>query len=78
VKRGAIVFAVVALLLLADGSYLQVSHNNVGGDTGSLFGNPHFFLSAGTVVLISGGLLLAGAAILWVLAELRVRKGRGH
>jgi hypothetical protein len=78
VKRGAIVFAIVALLLLADGSYLQVSHNNVGGDTGSLFGNPHFFLSAGTVVLISGGLLLAGAAILWVLAELRVRKGRGH
>jgi hypothetical protein len=78
VKRGAIVFAIVALLLLADGSYLQVSHNNVGGDTGSLFGNPHFFLSAGTVVLISGGLLLAGAAILWALAELRVRKGRGH
>jgi hypothetical protein len=73
-KRGAVVFAVVALLLLADGSYLQVTRNSVGGDTGTLFGNPHLFLSAGTVVLISGGLLLAGAAIMWAVALLRDRR----
>jgi len=67
-KRGALIFTIVALLLLADGSYLQVTNNNVGGDTGTLFGNPHFFLSAGTVVLISGGVLLLGAVIMWAFA----------
>jgi hypothetical protein len=80
-KRGAIVFGVVALLLLADGSYLQLTNNQVGGDTGVLFGNPNFFLSAGTVVLISGGLLLVGAAIMWAVAVRRERRlpaGRGQ
>src|SRR5258708_17272257 len=71
-KRGALVFAVVALLLLADGSYLLVSNNQVGGDTGVLFGNPNMSLSAGTVVLISGGLLLLGAVIMWAVA---IRRG---
>jgi len=81
VKRGALVFAVVSLLLFADGSYLQVTKNEVGGDSGVLFGNPHFFLSAGTVVLISGGFLLLGAAIMWAVAvrrERRVPAGRGQ
>jgi hypothetical protein len=73
-KRGAVVFAVVALLLLADGSYLQVTRNQVGGDTGTLFGNPKLSLSAGTVVLISGGLLLLGAAIMWAVALRRDRR----
>jgi hypothetical protein len=80
-KRGALVFAVVALLLLADGSYLLVSNNQVGGDTGVLFGNPNMSLSAGTVVLISGGLLLLGAVIMWVVAirrEGRLSGGRGQ
>jgi hypothetical protein len=82
-KRGALVFAVVSLLLLADGSYLLVSNNQVGGDTGVLFGNPNMSLSAGTVVLISGGLLLLGAVIMWAVAirrEVRgqMRKGQGH
>ena len=74
-KRGAVIFGIVALLLLADGSYLQVTNNNVGGDTGVLFGNPHFFLSAGQVVLISGGVLLLGALIMWVFAA---RRGQGN
>jgi hypothetical protein len=78
-KRGAIVFAVVALLLFADGSYLIATKNQVGGDTGVLFGNPHFFLSAGTVVLISSGFLILGAAIMWAVAvwrETRPAPGR--
>jgi hypothetical protein len=75
-KRGAVVFAVIALLLLADGSYLQVANNQVGGDTGVLFGNPNFALSAGTVVLISGGVLLIGAAIMWLVAARRERQLR--
>jgi hypothetical protein len=80
-KRGALVFAIVALLLLADGTYLQLSNNQVGGDTGVLFGNPNFALSAGTVVLISGGFLLLGAALMWFAAirrEGRPSGGRDH
>jgi hypothetical protein len=70
-KRIAIVTAVVALLLLIDGTYLQLSNNQVGGDSGILFGNPNLFLSAGTVVLISGGLILLGAVLMWVMAVRR-------
>jgi hypothetical protein len=70
-KRIAIVTAIIALLLLIDGTYLQLSHNEVGGDSGILFGNPNLFLSAGTVVLISGGLTLLGAVIMWVVAVRR-------
>lgn len=76
-KRVAVVFGVLALLLLADGSYLQVSNNQVGGDTGVLFGNPNLVLSAGTVVLISGGFLLLGAAIMWAVAIWRERRSVG-
>jgi hypothetical protein len=76
-KRGAIVFAVVALLLFADGSYLLVTKNQVGGDTGVLFGNSHFFLSAGTVVLISSGFLILGAAIMWAVAVWRETRPAG-
>jgi hypothetical protein len=77
-KRGALVFGVLALVLLADGSYLQLTDNQVGGDTGVLFGNPNLVLSAGTIVLISGGFLLVGAALMWVVAIRRERKGQGH
>jgi hypothetical protein len=70
-KRIAVVTGVVAVLLLIDGIYLQLSHNEVGGDSGILFGNPNLFLSAGTVVLISGALMLAGTGIMWVVAVRR-------
>jgi hypothetical protein len=73
-RRIALITAIIAVLLLIDGTYLQLSNNEVGGDSGVLFGNPHLFLSAGTVVLISGGLLLLGAALMW--AVLAYRKGR--
>jgi hypothetical protein len=81
VKRGAIALAVVALLLFADGSYLIARKNQVGGDTGVLFGDPHFFLSAGTVVVISSLLLILGAAVMWAVAvwrETRPAGGRGR
>jgi hypothetical protein len=35
-KRVALVFGVVTLLLFADGIYLLATHNQVGGDTGVL------------------------------------------
>jgi hypothetical protein len=74
VKRIAIVTAVIALLLLIDGTYLQVTNNQVGGDSGILFGDANIFVSAGAVVLFSGGLMLLGAVLMWVVA-LR-RQGR--
>jgi hypothetical protein len=73
-KRIALVTAITAVVLLIDGAYLQLSSNEVGGDSGILFGNPNLFLSAGTVVLISGGLMLVGAGIMWAVAM--GRKGR--
>jgi hypothetical protein len=73
IKRAAIVFAVVSLLLFADGAYLQASNDNVGGDTGVLFGNPNDSLSAGTVVLISAALVMVGAVIMWAVALRRDR-----
>jgi hypothetical protein len=73
-KRGAIAFAIVAVLLLGDGSYLQATHNEVGGDSGILFGNAHLFLSAGTVVIISGVMLIVAAAIMWGVAIWRDRR----
>ena len=69
-KRIALALGVISLLLLADGSYLQVTNNQVYGDTGTLFGNPNIFLSAGTIVLISGGLVLMAALAMW-LADVR-------
>jgi hypothetical protein len=76
-KRAAIVFTIVSLLLFADGSYLQVTKNDVGGDTGTLFGNPNLALSAGTVVLISAGMLLVASLIMWVVAVRRDRRSAG-
>ena len=75
-KRGSIVFGIVALLLLADGTYLDATNNQVGGDQGAFFGNANVVLSAGTTVLVAGGLLAIGAIIMrpktkppWTLAH---------
>jgi hypothetical protein len=66
-RRAALVFGIVALLLLADGGYLLASHDNVGGDTGVLFGNSSYFLNAGTVVVISGLFVLVVSVIMWLV-----------
>jgi len=66
-KRIVLVFGVVSLLLFADGIYLLATHNEVGGDTGVLFGNPDKFLSAGTIVVISALLLLVASVIMWLV-----------
>ena len=75
-KRVALVFGVVTLLLFADGIYLLATHNQVGGDTGVLFGNSNYFLSAGTVVVISALLLLVATVIMWLVAVRREDKER--
>ena len=75
-KRIALVFGVLSLLLFADGIYLLTTHNEVGGDTGVLFGNPNNFLSAGTIVVISALLLLVASVIMWLVAVRREDKQR--
>jgi hypothetical protein len=75
-KRLALVFGVVTLLLFADGIYLLATHNEVGGDTGVLFGNPDKFLSAGTIVVISALLLLVASVIMWLVGVRREDKQR--
>ena len=75
-KRAAIVFGVLTLLLFADGIYLVATHTNPNGDTGVLFGNPDNFLSAGTVVVISALLLLVATVIMWLVAVRREDRER--
>ena len=75
-KRLALVFGIVSLLLFADGIYLLATHNEVGGDTGVLFGNPNKFLSAGTVVVICALLLLVASVSMWLVGVRREDKER--
>jgi Na+-transporting methylmalonyl-CoA/oxaloacetate decarboxylase gamma subunit len=75
-KRAAIVFGVLTLLLFADGIYLLATHTNPNGDTGVLFGNPNNFLSAGTVVVISALVLLVATVIMWLVAVRREDRER--
>jgi len=69
-KRAALVFGVVAVLLLADGLWMQITHYQPG-DQNPLFGNPHFIMSDGTTVLVAGGLVAVAAAIMWLVAVRR-------
>jgi hypothetical protein len=75
-KRLALAFGIVSLLLFADGIYLLATHNEVGGDTGVLFGNPNKFLSAGTIVVISALLLLVASVVMWLVGVRREDKER--
>jgi hypothetical protein len=80
-KRVTLVFGILAVLLLADGAYLELTNNQVGGDQGSFFGNPNFVLSAGATVLIAGGLLLVVTIVMWLASarrQPRPQGGRSH
>jgi membrane protein implicated in regulation of membrane protease activity len=72
VKRVAIVFGVVALLLLIDGLYMVLA-NYHPGDANTFFGNQTWNLSDGEVTLISAGFLFLATAIMWVIAVRRDR-----
>lgn len=83
-KRVALVFAVLAVLVLADGLFMVLS-NYQPGDQDPLFGNPRFIISDGTTTLIAGGMLIAVAVIMWMAAGSRgqrnrsaARTGQGH
>jgi hypothetical protein len=75
-KRVALVFGVVSLLLFVDGIYLVATHKNPNGDTGVLFGNPNNFLSSGTIVLISALLVGVTSVIMWLVGVRNETKER--
>jgi hypothetical protein len=78
-RRAALVFGILSLLLFADGAYLLATHKNPHGDTGTLFGNSSYYLNAGTVVVLSGVLVLVASVIMWladVRREDKKREGR--
>ena len=80
IKRIALVFGIVALLLFVDGIYLLATHKNPNGDTGVLFGNQNYFLSSGTIVVISALLVGAASVIMWLVGvhrEDRERRSAG-
>jgi hypothetical protein len=75
-RRGALVFGVLALLLFADGIYLVATHKNPNGDTGTFFGNSSYYLNAGTVVVLSGVLVLVASVVMWLVDVHRQDKQR--
>jgi hypothetical protein len=75
-RRAAIIFGILALLLFADGLYLVATHKNPNGDTGVLFGNPQYYLNAGTIVVLSGLLVLVPSAIMLLVDVHRQDKER--
>ena len=72
-KRAAIVFSVVTVLLFIDGLYMVLA-NYHPGDANTFFGNQNWNLSDGEVTLISSAFLFAGTLIMWGLV-LRRRTG---
>jgi hypothetical protein len=69
-KKVAIVFGVVAVLLFADGLYMVLA-NYHPGDANTFFGNQNWNMSDGEVTLISSGFLFLAAVIMWVIAVRR-------
>jgi energy-coupling factor transporter transmembrane protein EcfT len=74
-KRLAVVFTVVTVLLLILGLADWLTNYNWSNDQDPLFGNPHILLNDGATVLVATGFLAAVTALLWALA---LRKDRGH
>jgi energy-coupling factor transporter transmembrane protein EcfT len=74
-KRLAVVFTVVTVLLLILGLADWLTNYNWSNDQDPLFGNPHILLNDGATVLVATGFLAAVTALLWALV---LRKDRGH
>ena len=69
-KRVAIIFAVVGVLLLADGVWMELT-NYHPSDQNTFFGNGNLILSDGQVVLISAGLIILATVVMWLVAARR-------
>ena len=71
-KRAAIVFSVVTVLLFTDGLYMVLA-NYHPGDANTFFGNQTWNLSDGEVTLISAAFFCLATLFMWVLV---LRRGR--
>lgn len=76
-RRIALIFAVVAVLLFADGLYMILA-NYHPGDANTFFGNQTWNLSDGEVTIISSGFLALAAVIMWVFAVRRGARSRAQ
>ncbi len=76
-KRVALILAVAAVLLFADGLYMVLA-NYHPGDANTFFGNQTWNISDGEVTIISAGFLALAAAILWVVAARRDARARAQ
>jgi hypothetical protein len=76
-KRAAIIFAVLAVLLFADGLYMILA-NYHPGDANTFFGNQTWNISDGEVTIISSGFLALAAVIMWIFAARRAARARAQ
>jgi hypothetical protein len=76
-KRTAIIFAVVAVLLFADGLYMVLA-NYHPGDANTFFGNQTWNISDGEVTIISSGFVALAAVIMWLVAARRDARSRAQ
>jgi len=76
-KRAAIIFAVVAVLLFADGLYMVLA-NYHPADANTFFGNQTWNISDGEVTIISSGFVALAAVIMWVFAARRAARSRAQ
>jgi hypothetical protein len=65
-KRIALIFSVVSVLLFADGLYMVLA-NYHPGDANTFFGNQTWNLSDGEVTLISAGFFTLATVVMWAL-----------
>lgn len=76
-RRATVVCAVLSVLLLADGLWMQLTHYQPG-DQNTFTGNPNLILSDGQVVLISAGLLAVVTVAMWLAASRRGGQNHRH
>jgi hypothetical protein len=76
-KRAAIIFSVVTVLLFADGLWMVLA-NYRPGDANTFFGNQTWNISDGEVTLISAGFICLATLIMWGLVLRRGAAGRAR
>jgi hypothetical protein len=76
-KRVALILAVVAVLLFADGLYMVLA-NYHPGDANTFFGNQTWNISDGEVTIISSAILALAAVVMWVIAARRDARSRAQ
>jgi len=72
-KRMAIIFSVLAVGMLILGLVENITNFRWASDQNTFFGNAHWVLNDGKVVLILSGFLIIASVLMWFMA---LRKGQ--